>query len=107
MIKLVFTMAKLGVLAVVIMLIGQIPVGSKRICDHVADVTHSRFVMGPVLWISDKFDFSDGRRHIGPGTKAVARADRSTESKRTRSATGSSQNESTNSERLSGLLKRL
>lgn len=99
MIKFIMMAAKLAVLAVVIMLISQIPVGQKRICDHVADITQSRFVTGPVLWISDRFDFSDGRKAGAKGDRALAK----------RNARGSSPaskpaNES-DSDRLSGLLK--
>lgn len=92
-------LAKLGVLAVVTMLISQIPVGTKRICDHVQDVTRSKFVQGPVLWVADKFDFSDGK---GQAARVASKADRG-EAKRSARTTSSDGN--SDKEILSGLLK--
>lgn len=91
--------AKLTVLAVVIMLISQIPVGSKRICDHVQDITRSKLIQGPVLWISDRFDFSDGK---GRAVRVASKADRGGEAKRSTRASATS---SDDKEVLSGLLK--
>ena len=59
MIKLIFNTLKFVVIASVILVIGQIPVGERRICDHVFDVTNSKWVQKPIHWIADRFVFID------------------------------------------------
>ena len=101
MMKFILGGAKLLVLTLVILLISQIPVGQKRICDYVRDVTLSPFVQGPVVWIADKFDFSDGKHHHS----ATAQADRGS-SKRSNNATGSRHDSESDTDQVSAFLKR-
>lgn len=102
MLKLFMAGAKISVLALVAMLVSQIEVGQKRICDHVHDVTQARFVQGPVHWIAERFDFSDGKAHSLHSRKSV-RVDRVDQ--RTTRATDSYQASTSDGESLSGLLK--
>ena len=57
MIRLAFNLVKIAVFSIVVLLIGQIPVGQKRISEHVRDITASPTVQKPVNWIAHKFDF--------------------------------------------------
>lgn len=96
MIKLLMAGAKIGVLAVVVMVISQIPVGQKRICDHVQDITQSRLIQAPIHWIADRFDFSDGK---APPALAAAK-------RRATRTTGSDQVSESDQDLISGLLKK-
>ncbi|MEW6057690.1 MAG: hypothetical protein AB1540_13855 [Bdellovibrionota bacterium] len=104
MIKLAFQLFKILVIAIVTLLIGQIPVGQKRISDHVWDMTRSKFVQVPIHWISQRFDFSDGKTGQGKLAKKNGR----TEDLNSRSrppATADSEYGESDQGRLSGLLK--
>lgn len=84
---------KIGIFSLVVMLISQIQIGEKRICEHVHTMTQSSLVQGPVNWISQKFDHSDGIAKAGhaPTKSSHAASPHEPESLRGR---------------LSGLLKR-
>ncbi len=109
MIKLAFNLAKIAVFSVVILLIGQIPVGQKRISDHVRDITGMSLIQTPVNWIARKFDFAangaaapktvaGGKNEKGSGRTEISRS--------TSSDNSVSDSSGSDRGRLSGLLKR-
>lgn len=85
---------KILAFAAVVLIIGQIPVRGRRICDHVRDVVTHHFVQKPVRWISSTFNFLEGHKAVH--ADAVSRD--------ARRADSPEHNESDRS-RLSGLLK--
>ncbi len=61
MIKLIVAALKISLFCVITLLVSQIPVGSKRICDHVGAFANSAPVTRGLTWVADKFDFTGGK----------------------------------------------
>jgi hypothetical protein len=58
MFQLIGTIIKLSFLAVVMLLVSQVPVNGKRIADHVQEFTRSKTVQRPIEWISNRVDLT-------------------------------------------------
>jgi hypothetical protein len=56
-----FSLVKTAILTVIVLLLSQVNVQGKRICDHVADITKSSAVQKPIQVLSANFDFTDGK----------------------------------------------
>ena len=96
MIRLALFIFKITLFSVIVLVIGQIPVGKQRISDHVRDVITHAMVQRPVQWVSRTFNFLEGHRAVRAGaalkqTTGANDPERTTESDRSR---------------LSGLLKK-
>lgn len=94
MIRFALTLMKVTVFSIVVLVISQIHVGNKRICDHVRDVVQHGTVQYPLHWIAARFNFLEGHKAIRAGSSRDTDAEE----------TGSESSESDRG-RLSGLLK--
>ncbi len=63
--NLLFTALKVTALTLIVLLMSQIRIGTKRICDHVGDLVNSPRVQSPIRLVSSNFDFTDGRKTSG------------------------------------------
>jgi len=61
MIGYVYGLIKTVVLTIVVLLVSQIQINGKRICDHVGEITKSSAVQKPIYFLSDHLDFSEGK----------------------------------------------
>ncbi len=57
--KLLSLVVKISLFSILVMVLSQIPVGGRRICDHVGDLVHSPSVVGLTKWVARTFDFKD------------------------------------------------
>lgn len=101
MIRLAMTMVKFFAIATIVLVLGQIPVGQKRITDHVRDVIQSSSIQKPVHWIAARFNPVAGY-HAMTGTEKgeTGRGEDSS------SHAAGSEHTKSDRARLSGLLKR-
>lgn len=56
--KLIITLLKALGFAIIVLLLGQIPVQGRRISDHVFAASHSPLVQQPIRFVSSKLHFS-------------------------------------------------
>lgn len=59
MIKLVGAAIRLVLFSFLVILLSQIPVNDRRICDHVGDLIHAGPVEKLTRWVARTFDFKD------------------------------------------------
>jgi len=67
MIRLTLFVVKITLFSIVVLVISQIPVRSKRICDHVRDVVQHALIQKPVHWIGATFNFLEGHKAVHAG----------------------------------------
>ncbi len=57
----IFSLVKTAALTAIVLLLSQVQVKGKRICDHVGDITQSSAVQKPIQVLSANLDFTDGK----------------------------------------------
>lgn len=76
-----FSTFKVAVLTIVVLLMSQIQVNGRRICDHVGDIALSSAVQKPIQVLSQNLDFTGGKAKTDAAT-AVSGAVRASRSSR-------------------------
>ena len=101
MMTLIFSTFKLAVLTVAVLVLSQVPVNNRRICDHVGDVMSMAKwdLKKPLAWIGKNFDFTgDASANKRSGQKSKAQTTSA-------STSGLSEISDIDRDALSGLLK--
>lgn len=94
--KAIIATLKLSVLAVLVLMLGQVRFDGRRVSDHFASAVESPVVQAPVHWISTHFNFVEGQVLKRGAHSAVNKVKNSVTTERTKAD---------DQQGLSGLLK--